>query len=1174
MAILSLSSDTANKISFKKLVGKAHTQENFQSYEETQTSNVSIGSNTIFGETIDRNPTALTNIYDTDGIVEKIKFEVEIIPNTKKSSNNQSQGYRLKLPSDYVTSGGSKSSEYSAGTILYNTLGDLQVVPQLFGNSYKPVLYETDGTTVIEEFDTINWVLDAYSGIIFVQDPPNGYDSSSDRPGFIEAFLYVGKYVNEIVSSASSSGVSITLFNSYTGSTEDKIDFLSAATSGLSSGSTIISSDKQIIFNNSGTTSGNTELVYEYAERALTLGSRASGSIGNNSVTFGQNNIASGNTSFSHGKLTIAREDFSHAEGCSSDSIGVYSHAEGARTCSVGSFSHSEGDRTCSVGLFSHSEGSRTTSYGLRSHSEGYLTISTGINSHSEGRNAIACGNGSHVEGFGTRSIGVYSHAEGRGSRSLGDTSHAEGYYTISSGNCSHSEGIRTISFGVASHAQGCGIIGREVIASGSPSFNFSINNANQVPGHGALATSSAILGGANHNIAGGNTGATIIGGCGIKLTGTNYINYTAVDNLAIFTDPDSSSLSNALVWDSVDKKVKINSSLGGGVGGSDTEIQFNNSGTLSGNSEFTFEYVERGLTLGSRTGTTGIRSIVIGNNNLASGNQSMSIGEFSCAEANNSLSIGQQACALGNQSFALGSSVAAIGAGSFSLGFNSFSCGDNSFAIGQSVITCTNSDGSVATGLGGSTAPIISSGQSAFNHSSNDSNQQNGHGANAHFSSILGGRNHNIEVGNTGATIIGGCGIKLTGSNYINYTAVDNLAIFTDPDSSSLSNALVWDSVDKKVKINSSLGGGVGGSDTEIQFNNSGTLSGNAGLVYEYGQTALTLGSRAAGSIGNNSFSQGENNLAYSDFSHAEGKNTKACGLYSHAEGYNTNACGNISHTEGQSTYAFGISSHAEGYNTQACGSPSHAEGIKTAAIGIASHSEGEYTKACGFASHSQGMGILNREVIAFGSPSFNFSLNNGDQVVGHGALADTSAILGGANHNIEVGNTGATIIGGCGIKLTGSNYINYTAVGNLAIWETPTTDNSTDDVLVYDQSSKKVVRTSKAGISDARLKTNLKPLVNNLSGVTKLNTYEFNYDTSKINDYCKHYGLLAQDVEKVFPYVVKQNHILDSDKKDNTIYKTIDYRELVPILFGAIKEMNTEINSLKEKVNKLENK
>lgn len=202
---MALNSQNREALSFKKLFGKAHTQFGFAIGNEGISSNIQIASSTVFGETINPLPVTdagLTTLLSTDSVVERVKFEIEIIPDTLIGAN-QSQGYALKLPTGY---NGLLKNDYSGGTLLYNGLGRLQIVPKLYGEldpadfstEYDPILYETDGSTVIPTLSPINWNLDPYNGVIFVQNPPANYDVSANRPGFLEAFLYVGDYLNSL----------------------------------------------------------------------------------------------------------------------------------------------------------------------------------------------------------------------------------------------------------------------------------------------------------------------------------------------------------------------------------------------------------------------------------------------------------------------------------------------------------------------------------------------------------------------------------------------------------------------------------------------------------------------------------------------------------------------------------------------------------------------------------------------------------------------------------------------------------------------------------------------------------------------------------------------------------------------------------------------------------------
>jgi hypothetical protein len=55
---------------------------------------------------------------------------------------------------------------------------------------------------------------------------------------------------------------------------------------------------------------------------------------------------------------------------------------------------------------------------------------------------------------------------------------------------------------------------------------------------------------------------------------------------------------------------------------------------------------------------------------------------------------------------------------------------------------------------------------------------------------------------------------------------------------------------------------------------------------------------------------------------------------------------------------------------------------------------------------------------------------------------------------------------------------------------------------------------------------------------------------------------GLLAQDIEKVFPELVVENKGI----------KSVNYQGLVPVLINALKEQQSEIDALKKQEKRLE--
>ena len=101
----------------------------------------------------------------------------------------------------------------------------------------------------------------------------------------------------------------------------------------------------------------------------------------------------------------------------------------------------------------------------------------------------------------------------------------------------------------------------------------------------------------------------------------------------------------------------------------------------------------------------------------------------------------------------------------------------------------------------------------------------------------------------------------------------------------------------------------------------------------------------------------------------------------------------------------------------------------------------------------------------------------------------------------------------------------------------------------------------------SDARLKKNIAPLVNTLAAVQQLNGYTYHWKDNTNPD--EQIGLLAQELQKVYPQLVKENE---------KGMLSVNYSGMVPVLLEAIKEqqrqnekMQQEIDALKKSVSQL---
>ncbi len=91
----------------------------------------------------------------------------------------------------------------------------------------------------------------------------------------------------------------------------------------------------------------------------------------------------------------------------------------------------------------------------------------------------------------------------------------------------------------------------------------------------------------------------------------------------------------------------------------------------------------------------------------------------------------------------------------------------------------------------------------------------------------------------------------------------------------------------------------------------------------------------------------------------------------------------------------------------------------------------------------------------------------------------------------------------------------------------------------------------------SDVNLKSNVKPIDNSVEKVNKLKGCSFfwNEKAGESKDGQKDYGIIAQDVEKIFPELVVE---------DKNGVKKVRYEGLIPVLIEAVKELNIRMVGL----------
>jgi hypothetical protein len=125
--------------------------------------------------------------------------------------------------------------------------------------------------------------------------------------------------------------------------------------------------------------------------------------------------------------------------------------------------------------------------------------------------------------------------------------------------------------------------------------------------------------------------------------------------------------------------------------------------------------------------------------------------------------------------------------------------------------------------------------------------------------------------------------------------------------------------------------------------------------------------------------------------------------------------------------------------------------------------------------------------------------------------------------------------------------------------------------DVIIYGNGNIENRNNSYAGISDAKLKENIVDATPKLADLCKVKVRNYNF----INSEDKQIGVIAQELETVFPSLVEETNDRDEDGNVlETTKKSVKYSVFVPMLIKAIQEQQTLIETLTTRLNALEGK
>lgn len=114
----------------------------------------------------------------------------------------------------------------------------------------------------------------------------------------------------------------------------------------------------------------------------------------------------------------------------------------------------------------------------------------------------------------------------------------------------------------------------------------------------------------------------------------------------------------------------------------------------------------------------------------------------------------------------------------------------------------------------------------------------------------------------------------------------------------------------------------------------------------------------------------------------------------------------------------------------------------------------------------------------------------------------------------------------------------------------------------------------------SDRQLKDNIAPMTNALDKIMQLKPSTYTYKTDEFTGLSlpstPQMGLIAQELEEVFPYLVKETGLPGRGKNGMVVatgktFKTVNYVSLIPVLIAAMQEQQKQIAAQKVLIDQL---
>jgi hypothetical protein len=186
--------DTKANISFKKTLGKAHTGNDREVFNEPDSSQFIIAAQDIWAKAVYPNPADVRNATACTPLL-----TLDLVPIVGTNNFGKYASYYVKIPTSGVPASlvGKTNRLTGAPYVAGERIG--QIIPRSMGPLFQAKPYA--GSTPVYPMDASDWYLDCFSGILSQETDNPAFMRDYNAVGSkIECYVYTGTYVSDSIS--------------------------------------------------------------------------------------------------------------------------------------------------------------------------------------------------------------------------------------------------------------------------------------------------------------------------------------------------------------------------------------------------------------------------------------------------------------------------------------------------------------------------------------------------------------------------------------------------------------------------------------------------------------------------------------------------------------------------------------------------------------------------------------------------------------------------------------------------------------------------------------------------------------------------------------------------------------------------------------------------------------